>query len=656
MKSLRLLRSSIKSTKSTQNSFSLFHTKQHHKPITCCYKLANSNNIKSFSTNLHLKEEENKETKPTEQKEEVVDTNFPSTQDDLDFIKIMEAKQRGDLKFTDEMFSTLISYLVSLPKEKRQKIIYWLARDKNEMKLVRKIKEAFIHYNLVLANPTVQFQRALVKEKIWAKFTNFQMVPATVSHTKEVEFQKYKVKFLYDLSKYKSQADVDDMDEIDELGNKEDEENERRSEVEDQRVNEEDSFVDEEDNIIETSEEKDTTEQSLEKDVREEEGEEVEETEDAENVEETKQSNIDPELAENIEMQNDWDNYQREVERLNDLDPERTVIPKMLKDVANNLDELGQFKQKRFRTVDNNQKELDDESIIKTFNDELMRKARLESTAKYFGYQFDEGKLISSMKNFSKFVDGASLNEFGSDELLLKPSFDVKTGIENRFFNELDLDKKLGEYNDDYDGNPKVDSHPLTEDVEDPIFYHGQKDALVNVSFEETVLKLSRNCSMTTGGRVESFNCLFLVGSYAGFCGVGFGTAASPQVAQAKAKKAAYKNVRSIHPDAVRPRSQLIRAKHGSSIVRIYPSSYKNPTASPLIRKICAYLGLEYCSVRVYGSRNVQNVIPALFSCIDQLKSLEQEAEIRGVMPIYAKSEFENYLDKVRANKGLFGH
>ena len=127
---------------------------------------------------------------------------------------------------------------------------------------------------------------------------------------------------------------------------------------------------------------------------------------------------------------------------------------------------------------------------------------------------------------------------------------------------------------------------------------------------------------MTTGGRVESYNCLYLVGSYSGLCGVGFGAAASPAVAQAKARKAAYKNIRSIEPGACLPRSHLIEGKFGSSKIRIHPSTKEQPTANPILRKLCAYLGLKYCSVRLYGSRNILNVIPAFFQCIDQLKTL----------------------------------
>ncbi|KAF0977067.1 hypothetical protein FDP41_003720 [Naegleria fowleri] len=196
-------------------------------------------------------------------------------------------------------------------------------------------------------------------------------------------------------------------------------------------------------------------------------------------------------------------------------------------------------------------------------------------------------------------------------------SLELKKG----YFGDVDIDADWDESLYEYNGEPPV-TPPLADDIQDPEIYHGQKDAITDVSFEEKVLKLSRNCKMTTGGRVESYNCLYLVGSYSGLCGVGFGAAASPAVAQAKSRKAAYKNIRSIEPGACLPRSHLIEGKFGSSKIRIHPSTKEQPTANPILRKLCAYLGLKYCSVRLYGSRNILNVIPAFFQCIDQLKTL----------------------------------
>ncbi|KAG2379237.1 hypothetical protein C9374_007376 [Naegleria lovaniensis] len=565
-----------------------------------------------FSSSLGLVRENVKDNKPSTEKSQ--DVNFPSTANDSDFVSIIEEKQKG-AKFTSEMFDTLLLYLRNLPTQKRQKVIHWLATEKKEMKLVRKIKEAFIGMSLLKANMNLQLPRAVQKERIWAKYINFGMIPGSLSQPADSAYNRFKVKYLYDLSKLKGQAELDDMDEMvdDDVAIKRD--------------------IDEDDE----TEVQYSLEESLEEDVEE----------NAKDIHEELAKIDDNEIFNALRIKKDYLRFHELVREKVEEDPERILPIDSFERTSEDLFQLGNPKQKRLH-----REKQESEDSIKALSKKLLKQEREDITAPYFFYQFDESQVAKQMENLQAITEGKPLkHDVG---VQLQPIYDNFAGIEKGYFGDVDIDADWDESLYEYNGEPPVTA-PLADDTQDPEVYHGQKDAITDVSFEEKVLKLSRNCKMTTGGRVESYNCLYLVGSYSGLCGVGFGAAASPAVAQAKARKAAYKNIRSIEPGACIPRSHLIEGKFGSSKIRIHPSTKEQPTANPILRKLCAYLGLKYCSVRLYGSRNILNVIPAFFKCIDQLKTLESEASMRGIMPVYVKKEFNDYMERVKAGKGLYG-
>ncbi|EFC43017.1 Hypothetical protein NAEGRDRAFT_80176 [Naegleria gruberi] len=612
IKLLRQLPSSTKklATKQSPLCFSSIHNSPSYIQSRCFSSSKIIKNSFERISDSELKQMEEKERNREIPAEEL---NFPTTDNDKDFINIIEAKQQGT-KFTEEMFETLVFYLKNLRKEKRHKVVYWLATEKKETKLVRKIKEAFISLSLLQANVNLQLPRAVQKERIWAKYTNFGMFPGTFSQPAETEYNRFKVKSLYDLSKLKTQADLDDLDEM----------------------------VDE-DNISRRDQDEDNENEQMEEIEDEEEvGSNEIDTIDIEDVDENIPIN---ELQEALRVRKDYSRFHELIEEKNEADPERIQVPKSFERVSQDVENLGKLQGKRFKVS-----KVDQSDMIKSLNTKLLRQERDETSAPFYLYQFDETQLGQQIQNLESIIEGKS----SKTNVSVNPIYNASVGVEKGYFGDVDLDADWDESLYEYEGEPAI-THPLADDVEDPEIYHGQKDAITDVSFEEKVLKLSRNCKMTTGGRVESYNCLYLVGSYSGLCGVGFGTAASPAVAQSKARKAAYKNIRSIDPSACIPRSHMLEAKFGACKVRIHPSTKEQPTANPILRKLCAYLGLKYCSVRLYGSRNILNVIPAFFKCVDQLRSVDRDAAMRGVMPIYLKKDFEDYLEKVRVGKGLYG-
>lgn len=108
---------------------------------------------------------------------------------------------------------------------------------------------------------------------------------------------------------------------------------------------------------------------------------------------------------------------------------------------------------------------------------------------------------------------------------------------------------------------------------------------LIPFRLQETLLASRRTQTTLTGGRLESHNCLVMLGSENGFCGVGFGEGTSPQSAYEKAKKNAFKNLRCLEL----PREgikKILYGKYRKSKVIIYPSTRPGIIGHPVLAQM----------------------------------------------------------------------
>jgi ribosomal protein S5 len=60
-------------------------------------------------------------------------------------------------------------------------------------------------------------------------------------------------------------------------------------------------------------------------------------------------------------------------------------------------------------------------------------------------------------------------------------------------------------------------------------------------------------------------------------------------------------------------------------------------------------------SIKCHGSTNILTVIPAFFKCLDEAQTLEEYANAKGLIPIYATEKYKDYLENVRNNKKRYG-
>lgn len=173
--------------------------------------------------------------------------------------------------------------------------------------------------------------------------------------------------------------------------------------------------------------------------------------------------------------------------------------------------------------------------------------------------------------------------------------------------------------------------------------------------YEEYVLKRSRTTVNKSRGRIESFSSYILVVSHSGFIGAGFGEAQNAAIANKAARKNAILNLRAIPRSAFPLIRNEVRAKFMKSEVVMFPSTHRNPVGRPLFNQVLRTLGIEYVSIKCYGSNNIINVIPAFFRCLDKLKTLEKEALERGMLPTHLYNRTEDMMERVRHNRGIYG-
>lgn len=177
--------------------------------------------------------------------------------------------------------------------------------------------------------------------------------------------------------------------------------------------------------------------------------------------------------------------------------------------------------------------------------------------------------------------------------------------------------------------------------------------------FEETRITWKRVSVQRAQGKEVHYNCHLLIGSEKGFVGVGFGRSPDPHKCVTKARRAAYANLRSFDVDTKNPRtvvSSRVRSKNRSSIILITPSRFEYVAAHPILQKICRYLGITHCSIKLHGSRHMYAVIPNFFKALEMLKTEEFARAGRGKTgPQKSERHFSNYLEKAH-DRSVYGN
>lgn len=150
-------------------------------------------------------------------------------------------------------------------------------------------------------------------------------------------------------------------------------------------------------------------------------------------------------------------------------------------------------------------------------------------------------------------------------------------------------------------------------------------------NLESHTVGIYRSSATVKGGRRFSFGALVVVGDRRGK--VGYGYAKSPEVPNAieKAQKEARKSLKTVKMAGTTIPHE-IEGRFCASKVRLIPASPgTGVVAGGTVRAVLEMAGITDCLTKCYGSTAKLNTIKALFDGLDQVRTREEIAELRGV-------------------------
>lgn len=153
-----------------------------------------------------------------------------------------------------------------------------------------------------------------------------------------------------------------------------------------------------------------------------------------------------------------------------------------------------------------------------------------------------------------------------------------------------------------------------------------------NLQLKEQVVSINRVTKVVKGGKNMSFSALVVVGD-PGARVVGYGTGKAKEVPSAikKGIEAAKKNLRKINVLETTIKHQVL-GRFGSGQVLLKPApAGKGVIAGGPVRAVIQAVGIPNILTKNIGSRNPHNAVKATINALEQLRSSEAMAEIRGV-------------------------
>lgn len=151
---------------------------------------------------------------------------------------------------------------------------------------------------------------------------------------------------------------------------------------------------------------------------------------------------------------------------------------------------------------------------------------------------------------------------------------------------------------------------------------------------EDRLIKVRRSSTTVKGGRRFTFNALVVIGDGKGRVAFGYGKANEVPPAVEKATKEARELVRRRRPVQLRGDTipHRIVGRFGSSRVILVPAGAGTGVkAGASVRAVLEVAGVRNILTKVHGSTNPINLIKATLDGLENLRSREAVARLRGV-------------------------
>ena len=160
--------------------------------------------------------------------------------------------------------------------------------------------------------------------------------------------------------------------------------------------------------------------------------------------------------------------------------------------------------------------------------------------------------------------------------------------------------------------------------------------------FDERVIEIARVAKVVQGGRRFSFRVTVVAGDNRGNVGVGVGKANAVPDAMRKATERARRAMHKVSLSGTTIPHEVIGKVSGARVLLKPASQGTGVIAGGGVRAVLEAAGVSDILTKSLGSSNVLNVVFATMKALDQLKSPQDQAAIRGksykdVMPFWER-------------------